>query len=132
MTKFEKVTAIVSIPIVVLVAAVIIGLDIMSGMWKADLMALGGIALIIVLFVTAHVVGRVLRGRFQPTKHLFNEFLLGAVTALILDAAFVVIAAFTVGYQPWLIWLLLPGFAIGVLCLAACAMIGGIMQKEVP
>ena len=105
-------------------------MDVINEMWKEDIVELSGIGLMIVLIAAAYLVGHLLRGGFNPTKRLFNMFFMCSITALILDAGlgFVVIAA-TIGYQPWLIWMLMPGAIIGVACLTMCAILGGMMHE---
>ena len=128
-SKFDKISFVVSIVIVLPVAVGIIWLDVMSGMWKSDLVAMVGIGVLIILGVIACWIGHSLRGKIHPTKENLNLCMQGGMFAIVSDCAMVFLAAFTVGYQPWLIWGLLPLLLIGVACLAAAALLRGSMQE---
>lgn len=67
-SKFDKISFVVSLIIVLPVAGGILWLDAMSGMWKSDLAAMVGIGALIILGVACLVLAAMLRGSMQETR----------------------------------------------------------------
>jgi len=128
-SKFDKISFDVSSVIVLPVAVGIVVLDVMSGMWKSDLIAMGGIFLLIIGGFGAFWTGTRLRGKIKPTKEMLSMFLQAGMAAIVCDCILVFLAAFTVGYQPWLVFVLLPNFILGVTCLLSAALVSGSIKE---